>query len=227
MISDDLYKRGYGQPLLKCVTAEQTQYIIKELHEGICDYDSGARTMTTNWKTARFCQKMHTLLETWQPNPSKIGTTLFYTIPVAIRKMGNGHSRPFLPGKRPSKIPDSSRRLFHQVGRSQTISHHYSPTSPTIHLEDIICRYGVPHTIITNNGRQFIDKELVKFYIGQGIKHVTSSVEHLQTNGQAEAANKVILVELCKRLDNAKGPWPEELVEVLWAYRCTPQSATN
>jgi len=48
-----------------------------------------------------------------------------------------------------------------------------------------------------------------------GIKHITSSVEHPQTNGQAEVANKVILVELCKRLDSAKGRWPEELVEVL------------
>ena len=28
-------------------------------------------------------------------------------------------------------------------------------------------------------------------------------------------------------MDNAKGRWPKELVEVLWAYRCTPQSATN
>jgi len=88
--------------------------------------------------------------------------------------------------------------------------------------KDIICWYGVPHTIITDNGRQFIDKELAKFYTGLDIKHVTSSVEHPQTNGQAEAANKVILVELHKRLDNTKGRWPEELVEVLWAYRCTP-----
>jgi len=47
MIGDDLYKRGYGQPLPKCVTAEQAQYIIKELHEGICGYHSGARTMAT------------------------------------------------------------------------------------------------------------------------------------------------------------------------------------
>ena len=37
----------------------------------------------------------------------------------------------------------------------------------------------------------------------------------------------MILVELRKRLDSAKGRWPEELVEVLWAYRCTPQSSTN
>ena len=93
--------------------------------------------------------------------------------------------------------------------------------------KDIICRYGVPHTIITDNGRQFIDKKLAKFYTGLGIKHITSSIEHPQTNGQAEATNKVILVELRKRLDNAKGLWPEELVQVLWAYRCTPQSATN
>jgi len=47
MIGDDLYKYGYDQPLLKCVTVEQAQYIIKKLHEGICGYHSGARTMAT------------------------------------------------------------------------------------------------------------------------------------------------------------------------------------
>jgi len=47
MIRDDLYKRRYGQPLFKCVIVEQTQYIIRELHEDICGYHSGARTMTT------------------------------------------------------------------------------------------------------------------------------------------------------------------------------------
>ena len=93
--------------------------------------------------------------------------------------------------------------------------------------KDIICRYGMPHTIITDNGRQFIDKELAKFYISLDIKYVTNYVEHLQTNGQAEAANKVILVELHKRLNSAKGRWLEDLFEVLWAYKCTPQSATN
>jgi len=30
--------------------------------------------------------------------------------------------------------------------------------------KDIISRYNVPHTIITDNDRQFIDKELAKFY---------------------------------------------------------------
>ena len=47
MIGDDLYKQGYGQPLLKYITAEQAQYIMRGLHEGICGYHSGAWTITT------------------------------------------------------------------------------------------------------------------------------------------------------------------------------------
>jgi len=47
-------------------------------------------------------------------------------------------------------------------------------------------------------------------------------MEHLKTNGQAKIANKIILGHLRKRLDEAKRRWTKVLVEVLWAYRCTP-----
>ena len=52
-------------------------------------------------------------------------------------------------------------------------------------------------------------------------------MEHPQTNGQAESANKVVLNELKKRLGSVKGKWVEEIVEVLWAYWCTPLSTTG
>ncbi|MCI60013.1 gypsy retrotransposon integrase-like protein, partial [Trifolium medium] len=58
------------------------------------------------------------------------------------------------------------------------------------------------------------------------IKQHFSSVEHPQTNRQAEAANRVILRGLKMRLDEAKGNWAEELHHVLWAYRTTPHSTT-
>ncbi|XP_020208116.1 uncharacterized protein LOC109793058 [Cajanus cajan] len=64
-----------------------------------------------------------------------------------------------------------------------------------------------------------------------GVNHpsffVQQVVEHPQSNGQAEAANKVILTELKRRLGSAKGVWADELPEVLWAYRCTPQSTNR
>lgn len=52
-------------------------------------------------------------------------------------------------------------------------------------------------------------------------------MEHPQTNRQGEATNKMIIGKFKKRLDGAKRRWVEELVEILWAYRCTPQSTTQ
>lgn len=39
-----------------------------------------------------------------------------------------------------------------------------------------------------------------------------------QANGQAEATNKKILDTLKKRLEDAKGLWPELLPKVLWSF---------
>nr|KYP51948.1 Pol polyprotein [Cajanus cajan] len=81
--------------------------------------------------------------------------------------------------------------------------------------KNIICRFGIPHTLITDNGRQFIAQGFEDFLRELGIKHLPTSVEHPQTNGHAEAANKVILRELKKRLGNGKGQWPDELPSIL------------
>nr|KYP33643.1 Retrovirus-related Pol polyprotein from transposon opus [Cajanus cajan] len=48
------------------------------------------------------------------------------------------------------------------------------------------------------SAKQFIAQEFEDFLHELGIKHLATSVEHPQTNGQAEAANKVILRELKK-----------------------------
>nr|KYP75018.1 Retrotransposable element Tf2 [Cajanus cajan] len=87
--------------------------------------------------------------------------------------------------------------------------------------------FGVPHTLVTDNGLQFTDRKLNEFLVGLEIQHKVTSVEHPQTNEQAESSNKVILTKLKKRLGEAKGAWAEQLPEVLWAYRCTPQSTTQ
>ncbi|XP_072064512.1 uncharacterized protein [Arachis hypogaea] len=59
------------------------------------------------------------------------------------------------------------------------------------------------------------------------MEHHFSSVEHPQTNGQAEAANRVILQAIKRKLDNAKGEWAELIPEVLWSYNTTIQTNTG
>ncbi|XP_072071984.1 uncharacterized protein [Arachis hypogaea] len=79
----------------------------------------------------------------------------------------------------------------------------------------VITQFGIPEVVISDNGTQFTNKKFVEFLAGLGIKQKFSSVEHPQTNGQGEFANKVILLGLKKRLDNKKGAWADELVLVL------------
>ena len=40
-----LYKRGFSRPILKCVGKEAANYILREVHEGICGNHIGARTL--------------------------------------------------------------------------------------------------------------------------------------------------------------------------------------
>lgn len=68
--------------------------------------------------------------------------------------------------------------------------------------------------MVTDNELQFIDRKLNEFLGSLGSKHRVTSVEHLQTNKQAES-NKIILGEQRKRLDRVNGRWAEELAKVL------------
>ena len=54
-----------------------------------------------------------------------------------------------------------------------------------------------------------------------------ASVEHPETNGQVESANRVLLRDLKRRLDKAKGTWVEEVPTIVRAYHTTPQSTTG
>jgi len=56
---------------------------------------------------------------------------------------------------------------------------------------------------------------------------VLASVEHPQTNGQIESANRVLLRGLKRRLDKAKETWAEEVPRIVLAYHTTPQSTTR
>ena len=46
-------------------------------------------------------------------------------------------------------------------------------------------------------------------------------------NGQTEVTNQTLLKIIKTKLDEAKGAWPEELPNVLWAYRTMARTPTG
>ena len=45
LLRGTLYKRGFFAPLLKCIGKEDADYILREVHEGICGNHIGARAL--------------------------------------------------------------------------------------------------------------------------------------------------------------------------------------
>ena len=93
--------------------------------------------------------------------------------------------------------------------------------------KNIVTRFGIPHSLISDNGLQFHSKSFRRYYCELGITNKYSTPTYPQGNEQAKAVNKVIVNGLKKMLDDAKGRWVEELPHVLWAYRTTPRRSTG
>ena len=45
LLNDVLYKRGFSQPYLRCLSPDKANYVLREVHEGACGNHSGARSL--------------------------------------------------------------------------------------------------------------------------------------------------------------------------------------
>ena len=81
--------------------------------------------------------------------------------------------------------------------------------------KNIVCRFGVPRVLVSDNGRQFDNTPLREFCEQLGIRNHYSSPSHLQANGQAEVTNQSLLKIIKTQLKGAKGVWLDELSSVL------------
>ena len=80
-------------------------------------------------------------------------------------------------------------------------------------LKPMFCRYGIPATLISDNGPQFSSAEMKQFAEAYGLHHITTSPYYPQANGQAERTVRTVK----NLLRNAKDPHM-----ALLSYRATP-----
>ena len=45
LLNDALYKRGFSQPYLRCLSPNEANYVLREVHEGACGNHSRARSL--------------------------------------------------------------------------------------------------------------------------------------------------------------------------------------
>lgn len=94
-------------------------------------------------------------------------------------------------------------------------------------FEDYISQHGVPHSLHTDQGRQF-DSDLVKELCSQlGIYKTRTSPYHAMSDGMVERGNRTIKDQLAKYLYTRGGEWDEHLRQVELAYNTRIHSSTK
>ena len=239
LVDGKLYKRSLGGPYLKCLTTEQGQYVLVELHEGICGNHLGRRTLAHRahtqgyyWPTMKSnaadyvrkcdpCQRMSPILR------SLVQDLISISSPWSFAQWGIDIVGPFPTVPAQKKLLLVATDYFSKWIEADAFASIKDRDVTRFIWKKIVCRFGIPRSIISDNGLQFDNRVYRNFCQELKIRNLYSTPRYPQSNGQDEAFNKTLLTALKKRLDSAKGNRVEELPRVLWAYRTTTRKSTD
>ena len=102
----------------------------------------------------------------------------------------------------------------------------FSCQSAVKFFKGLVCRFGVPNRVITDNGTQFTSHTFMQYIQDLGSKVCFASVAHPRSNGQAKRENSEVLrglrTKTFDRLHQSGRRWIDELSAVIWSIKMTP-----
>ena len=93
-------------------------------------------------------------------------------------------------------------------------------------LKAIFCSHGLPISIKTDNGPQFISEVFKAYCEENGISHIKTTPLWPQANGEIERQNRSLLKRL-KIAQVERKDWKNELQTYLIMYRSSPHTSTG
>ncbi|CAL9007762.1 unnamed protein product, partial [Prunus brigantina] len=239
MRGDMLIRRSYSGPHLTCIKYPQTLEVLCKIHDGECGNHVGGRSLAQKalsigyfWPSMRQdsteyarrcdrCQRYKLVpglpAEEYHPQNSP-----WPFMQWAIDLVG---PMPTAPANKEMMIVATD--YFTKWIEAKALSSTKEADVERFIWKNIICIFGCPQSIVTDNGTQFVGRQIIAFFAKYGIKQHLSTPRYPQGNGQAEASNKIVLDCLKKRLEGAEGKWVDELPGILWAYRTTKRRSTE
>jgi transposase InsO family protein len=211
VVDDELYKRAASGVLQRCIPTPQGRELIRDIHAGVYGHHAAPRTLVGNafrqgfyWPTAvvdanevvRACEGCQ-----FYARKTNLPAHVLQTIPVTwpfavwgmdivgpLRKAPRGYTHLLVVVNKLSKWIGA--RPITNLRAEQVV----------LFFTDIIHRFGVPNSIITDNGSQFTGRKFLELCDKNHIRVDWAAVAHPQTNGQVERANGMILQGLKPRI---------------------------
>ncbi|KAK8533070.1 hypothetical protein V6N12_076351 [Hibiscus sabdariffa] len=234
-----LYKRRKDQVLLRCVDEVEAKKILEEVHEGVCRTHANGFMMARQimrfgyyWSTmegdciryAKRCHKCQIYGDKIHVPPSPLHVMAspwpfsmwgMDVIGPISPKASNGHRFIFVAIDYFTKWVEAA--LYASVTRATVVR---------FLKREIICRYGMPERIISDNAKNLNNTAIEGVCKQFKIQHHNSVPYRPQMNGVVEAANKNIKKIVAKMAVTYKD-WHEKLSFALLAYRTSVRTSTG
>jgi ribonuclease HI len=165
LIGGILYRRGYIEPLLKCLTNSESECVLKEIHEGICGNHSGSRMLAHKatragyyWPTmnkdlvrlVQHCDKCQRFAWVMRNPPEKLSPI---TSPWPFAKWGVDIVGPMPPGKGKRRFLLVVVDYFTKWAEAEAFATITADNVIKFLWSSVICRFGIPHAFVTDNGK--------------------------------------------------------------------------
>jgi hypothetical protein len=210
----DLYRCCPNSIALRCISTHQGQELLRDIHSGECRHHASASTLAAkayhsgfHWPSALWdMAEMVKRCEACQFHTRQIHQpvqelqTIPLTWPFAI--WGLDILGPFpraQGGYHYLYVAIDNFTKWVEVEPVCTIP----ARSAVKFIRGLVCRFGVPNHIITDNGSQFTSGLFREYCASPDIKICFASVAYPRSNGQAECANTEVLKGLKTRSFNA------------------------
>jgi len=100
-------------------------------------------------------------------------------------------------------------------------------TLAVVLVNEIVCRYGVPSVIHSDQGANFCSEVIQCLCNLLGIERTQTSAYHPQGNGQVERFNRTLKNMLAKVTQQNQKDWDVHLPHILFAYRTSIHESTG
>nr|GEW69166.1 hypothetical protein [Tanacetum cinerariifolium] len=177
------YKKSFLGPWLRCVGPLQANYVLREIHEGSCSMHAGSRSVVHHPVPWNPQEKLTTIISPWP----------FY-------KWGIDIAGPFLKGLGKVKLLIVAMDYFTKCIEAKTVATITGTQVKKFVWDNIVCRFGLPGEIVSDNGKQFRDNPFKDW------------CEKLRIKARLRDKNK---------------NWVEEISHVLWAHRTMIKSSNR
>nr|GEW25841.1 reverse transcriptase domain-containing protein [Tanacetum cinerariifolium] len=239
VINEVLYKKSFLGPWLWCIGPLYANYVLREIHEGSCSMHAGPRSVVAKaLRSSYFWPTMHAdarnLIreckdcQVHRPvprNPQERLTPI--TSPWSFYKWGIDIAGPFSEGPAKVKFLIVAIDYFTKWIEARPVATITGTQVKKFVWDNIVCRFGLPGEIISDNGKQFRDNPFKDWCEKLNIRQCFASVKHPQANGLIKRANRSLGEGIKARLGEKNKNWVEEVSHVLWAHRTMIKSSND